>query len=347
MDSTNSSTIGGGFWPKGTPDQYMFNSGLQLAGIIGADGGAWAGDTVGAFFFDPKGTTEHGEPVNVRIPGSPNQGLYNSSRADDLAEWPDAACVPNGDDTANFFDPALQTDVGNVANPNCRKFASQQDVWFLSWEGNPALNAGRKHPLGIMVETRGMGWNFPVGNEDILYFIYTFYNITSTNAADYAAVRPAMQPVLMERAQKFQTWNSSASAWRAGGRLHHQQPVRRLLGGHGRRRGRRPTTPREPAVRAGLHVRPRLRGAQGWTVRSDDLQGRRSSPAPASSGVKYLEPARPAPVSSICSATRSTSGAFDDAQNTIQLYRYLSGNIHGGGRRVVHLQPDARTTSAS
>jgi hypothetical protein len=37
---------------------------------------------------------------------------------------------------------------------NCRKFASQQDVWFLSWEGNLALNAGRKHPLGIMVETR-------------------------------------------------------------------------------------------------------------------------------------------------------------------------------------------------
>jgi len=25
---------GGGFWPKGTPDQYIFNSGLQLAGII-------------------------------------------------------------------------------------------------------------------------------------------------------------------------------------------------------------------------------------------------------------------------------------------------------------------------
>src|SRR6188508_1291502 len=85
---------GGGFWPKGTPDQYIFNSGLQLAGVIGTDGGVWAGDTVGAFFFDPKGTTEHGEPVNVSgIPGSPIQGLYNSSRADDLAEWPDAACV--------------------------------------------------------------------------------------------------------------------------------------------------------------------------------------------------------------------------------------------------------------
>ena len=49
VDSLNSSTIGGGFWPKGTADQYVFNSGLQLAGIIGPDANTeWAGDTTGA-----------------------------------------------------------------------------------------------------------------------------------------------------------------------------------------------------------------------------------------------------------------------------------------------------------
>src|SRR5918993_2994 len=37
VDSTNSSTIGGGYWPKGTPNQFVFNSGLQLAGIIGGE----------------------------------------------------------------------------------------------------------------------------------------------------------------------------------------------------------------------------------------------------------------------------------------------------------------------
>ena len=41
----------------------------------------------------------------------------------------------------------------------------------VSWEGNPAFAPGREHPLGILVEQRGMGWNFPAGNEDILYFI--------------------------------------------------------------------------------------------------------------------------------------------------------------------------------
>ena len=86
VDSTGSSTIGGGFWPKGTADQYIFNSGLQLAGIIGGDGGDWAGDTTGAFFFDPKGTTEHGVEITP---------IYNSQNPEDAAAWPEAAKVPS------------------------------------------------------------------------------------------------------------------------------------------------------------------------------------------------------------------------------------------------------------
>src|SRR5690606_13095097 len=50
-DVFNSPTGGGGFWPTGTTNQYIFNSGLQIAGINGADAGPWAGDTVGAYFF--------------------------------------------------------------------------------------------------------------------------------------------------------------------------------------------------------------------------------------------------------------------------------------------------------
>ncbi|HEX2251327.1 MAG TPA: hypothetical protein VHH32_13350, partial [Gemmatimonadales bacterium] len=42
-DSTGSSTVQGGFWPRGTANAYVFNSGLQIAGIIGPDGGPWAG----------------------------------------------------------------------------------------------------------------------------------------------------------------------------------------------------------------------------------------------------------------------------------------------------------------
>jgi hypothetical protein len=195
VDSTNSSTIGGGFWPKGTADQYVFNSGLQIAGVIGANGGPWANDTVGGFFFDPKGTTEHGEQV---------QPIYNASNPADLAAWPEAACVPFGDASQTLFDDLLVTDPTN-SDPTysypCRKSASQGDIWFMSWEGNTGLRAGRKHPLGIVAEQRGMGWNFPSGNEDIIYFIYTFYNVSTTDPAKYTQHRASMQPILLQKAQ--------------------------------------------------------------------------------------------------------------------------------------------------
>src|SRR5688572_33230903 len=179
VDSTNSSTIGGGFWPKGTADQYVFNSGIQVAGLIGQDANPeWRGDTTGAQFFSPRGD-------NV---GEEFRPIFNSSNPDDVTNWPAAAFVPNGDASQELFDPLLR---GRVS-------ASQGDVWFLSWEGNPAFAAGREHPLGILVEQRGMGYNFPSGNEDILYFIYTFYNITSTDPAAYASVRPAMRDILVE-----------------------------------------------------------------------------------------------------------------------------------------------------
>src|SRR5690348_12066088 len=38
VDPNGSTTVGGGFWPKGTPDQYVFNSGLQVAGIVRPQG---------------------------------------------------------------------------------------------------------------------------------------------------------------------------------------------------------------------------------------------------------------------------------------------------------------------
>ena len=204
VDSTNSSTIGGGFWPKGTADQYVFNSGLQIAGVIGADANPeWAGDTTGAFFFDPKGTTQHGEQV---------QPIYNSTNPEDAAFVSDttgtcndvckAAKVPSGDVNQDLFFPLLR---GRTA-------ASQGDVWWLSWDGNPSLTAGRPHPLGILVEQRGMGWNYPSGNQDILYFLYTFYNVTASDPAVYTAagVRPGMANILAAQGQEFQQKNEAA-----------------------------------------------------------------------------------------------------------------------------------------
>ena len=166
VDPNGSTTVGGGFWPKGTPDQYVFGSGLQVAGILAsAPGFAWANDTVAAFFEDPSGVHENGDKLSL---------IWNSSNSSDAANWPVNAYVPN--------DPALYSPllIG-------RKALSQQDTWQWYWDGNPSFNAGRKHPLGVVVDQRSMVWNFPSGNEDVIYMVFKFTNVTSSLKSVYVA----------------------------------------------------------------------------------------------------------------------------------------------------------------
>jgi hypothetical protein len=309
VDSTNSSTIGGGYWPKGTADQYNFNSGLQLAGVIGGTKPAnpWGGDTTGAFFFDPKGTTQHGQEV---------QPIYNSQNPDDVANWPAAARVPAGDATADLYDPLLQGRVN----------ASQGDVWWLSWEGNPTQNAGRSHPLGVMVETRGMGWNFPTGNQDILYYVYTFYNITSTNPADYAAARLDMQPILLAQAQLFQSQNNAAFGITlpSGG-----YTISNLFAAFGRdddvgNAGTNYSTVNLPFA-LGVTYDQAFGRPTGWTF-DPSIFASPFFPGVGFTGAKYLKsPTGPGQIQLFSNTING--GAFGDARDTKQLYRYLSGTL--------------------
>jgi hypothetical protein len=190
--NTGSSTVGGGIWPRGSADQYVFGSGINIAGVIESGDrsvNGFAGDTAGGFFNNTAGG---GNGTEVRP-------IFSSSDASDVAVWPDEARVPLGDASENLFDPTLR---GSIA-------ASQGDLWFVSWEGDPSQLASRAHPLGVAVETRVMAWNFPSGNEDIMYVIYTFYNVTSTDPAHYAAVRPSLRPLLLQKAADFQAANTA------------------------------------------------------------------------------------------------------------------------------------------
>jgi hypothetical protein len=322
VDSTNSSTIGGGFWPKGTADQYVFNSGLQLAGTVAADAGFdWAGDTTGAFFFDPKGTTQHGELVAP---------IYNMSSPDDLAAVSDsqasgealAARVPVGDASETLFYPLLRG----------RTSASQGDVWFLTWDGNPGQNAGRSHPLGVLVEQRGMGWNFPAGNEDIIYFIYTFYNVTAAASSGvYENIRDGMQELVEARGDLFQQRNEAAFDVDIpdGG-----YTINNLYAAFSADMDVAEATANYASVNVpfalGYTYEHTFSGATGWTFDP----GIFASPFFAGAGfvgVKYLkspvDPLTGQQVGLTLFSNTINGGAFDDAQNTIQLYRYLSGNI--------------------
>jgi len=312
VDSTNSSTIGGGFWPKGTADQYVFNSGIQVAGLIGQDANPeWRGDTTGAQFFSPRGD-------NV---GEEFRPIFNASNPDDVQNWPDAALVPAGDASEELFNPLLR---GRVS-------ASQADVWFLSWEGNPAFSAGREHPLGILIEQRGLGYNFPAGNEDILYFIYTFYNITASDPAAYAAVRPGMREILIEAGERFAELNEQRFGIDIPATGYTISDFFAAFGADMdvAEAGANFASVNVP-FSLGYTYEHTFAPADGWTFDPSIF----SPPFFAGSGfvgVKYLksplDPVTGEEVGLTLFSNTINGGAFDDPSNATQLYRYLSNNI--------------------
>jgi hypothetical protein len=215
--ASGSSTVGGGIWPKGTSDQYIFATGMQIAGVVDdalpKSQNGFAGDTAGAFFYNT--ALGGGNGLEVRP-------IFSSTNPADVASWPNEARVPcspvtnvaplplpparcaeldlGGDVSGDLFNPALQGSVG----------ASQGDNWFMYWEGDPSQLAGpRAHPLGILVETRALAWNFPSGNEDILYFAFTFYNVTSSNPATYQNVRSSVRDLVAQKGADFVALNQA------------------------------------------------------------------------------------------------------------------------------------------
>jgi len=186
---------GGGFWPKGTPDQYIFNSGLQIAGHVSRTAGfSWAGDTVGAFFMDARGDQFSGSPA----PGT--GGWYNSLNPADNNAWPNGAVIRNASDS--IYSTLLEG----------AKTISQGDAWARYWEGDPAFSTGRPHPAGLLVDQRALAWNFPSGNEDIIYFVFTFYNITaraSSGVYNNPTIPPAVQAEIADYGDQFQTLNEN------------------------------------------------------------------------------------------------------------------------------------------
>jgi hypothetical protein len=307
VDPGGSTTVGGGFWPKGTPDQYVFNSGLQLAGIVDPSvaGFAWAGDTVGAFFFDPKGTTEHGDRLSL---------VWSSLDGSDNANWPRDAYVPN--DTS-LFNPVL---IG-------LKAASQQDTWSRYWDGNPQQNAGRKHPLGVLVNQRGMGWNFPSGNEDILYFLYTFTNITASAASVYAGLPDADS--LTSYGSRFQALNEAAFGVTIPDTGY---TITNMYAAFSADMDVSDAA-RENYSTAFLPFSMGTAFKRNWyapaMIFPASIFSAPFAAAPGIVGVKYLKSPVVAgqEVGLTMFSNTINGGQFDDAQNTTQLWRYLSAKL--------------------
>ena len=82
VDSAGRGTVQGGYWPRGTPDNYIFNAGLQVAGVVGGVKSAanpWGGDTAGGWFFDGAGGRQETEGI------TPAYQAFNRARASGCA----------------------------------------------------------------------------------------------------------------------------------------------------------------------------------------------------------------------------------------------------------------------
>ena len=305
VDPTNSPVIGGGFWPKGTPDQYIFNSGLQLAGVIPASAGfVWAGDTVGAYFFDARGTQVQGDAVTL---------VYNSLDVSDAAAWPPGAVVR---------DPAIYHSVLLDRNN-----ISQQDLWTRAWDGNPAFLSGRTHPMGILVEERGLAWNYPTGNEDIIYFVFTFYNVTARNCAVYSGLISQIQNEICTVGKNFQDRNEAVfnldipDNGYAIGNLYSAFSMDPDVG--------------DASFDYSTAILPFNMGVAykndflepNWTFPAD-IFGPPFAASPGFVGVKYLRSPKVGGVEvglTMFSNTRNSGTGFPDPVGVKQLFRYLSG----------------------
>jgi hypothetical protein len=299
-DVFGSPTGGGGFWPGGTPNQYIFNSGLQIAGVVAPDAPIWAGDTVGAFFFDARGTQPQGQQVTL---------IYSSANPDDVEQWPNGAVVRDGD----LYD---QTLLG-------RSSISQEDTWVRYWDG-PLLLSGRAHPMGILVEQRGLAWNYPSGNEDIIYFIYTFYNISASDPAAYADLDPAIRD---EIAGLGADWVAATEDGQGVDIPPQGYTIEQVYAAFAM-----DPDVGNASVNASTAVLPFSMGVAYKTDFDEptwffppEINGPPFGPYPGFVGVKYLK--SPQDVGLTLFSNTTNSSQFPDPVGVSQLWRYLSGNI--------------------
>lgn len=303
----NSPLGGGGFWPTGTPNQYLFSTGMQIAGLVGPDGGPWAGDTAAAFFFDPRGTQSSGTSLT---------NVYDATEPDDLAEWPAEARIADDD----LFRPS---DIGRAA-------ISDQDTWTRYWEGDPSRLAGRPHPLGIEVAQRSLQWNYPSGAESVIYFIFDIANVSaeddfqSLNEAEFFAGEDGLPNEGYTLAELYVALTADMDVTTSAGENFSTAilPLDLSLSYHGG------FDAPDFTYRPELHYPP-------FFVR-----------APGIVGTKFLRTPQAADgtdvgISFWTETSHASSGGFRDPVGAEELWRYLSGNIEAvPGETTCNIAPE-------
>ncbi len=130
----------GGFWPSGSTNNYVYQSGLNVLGIIDADGDGVFGDTVEvSAVYD----AEWREGRASGSSDSPEAALFFSSSADDLALWPEEFRKTDDDPDSPAYGRSIPSVTGD------------QDIVALYTDiGGPVFQSAGSHRLGVQVAQR-------------------------------------------------------------------------------------------------------------------------------------------------------------------------------------------------
>jgi hypothetical protein len=178
-----------------------------------------------------------------------------------------------------------------------------------------------------------MAWNFPTGNEDILYFVYTFYNVTASDPAAYAGLDPAISSEIAAIGAQFQqgVQNTLDVDIPDGGYSIENMFAAFFMDPDVEDASHNYSTAVLPFSLAVAYKHDWQ--APSWVFPPDVFSAPVFAAAPGFVGVKYLKsPADPNTGQqyglTLFSNTRNAATGFPDPVGVIQMWRYLSGNIN-------------------
>jgi len=316
--ATSDGYLSQGFWPRGTADEYIFSSGLQVAALIPVGAGfAWAGDTTGAYFWDARGD---------QIAGTPRLEVFNSLDSANVVNWPAGAVILD----PTTFDARL---IG-------RNAASEQDLWTRYWDGAATPVRGRTHPIGLLVDQRTLQWNYPTGNQDIVYLVSTLYNVTARSAGVYAnpTIPPEMQSDIAAVGRVFQDSVEPALAVSIpdGGYAFDSMYVQLGMDHDIAVLSRNYGTASVP-FGLGIGYTGDFRPEYGWVLPPDPFGAPPFAAAPGLLGTAFMK--SPAPFAMFTNTTGG--GTFPDAIGAALLWRRMSGNLTASDAQCFPYDPAA------
>ncbi|HLA39831.1 MAG TPA: hypothetical protein VJ417_07535, partial [Candidatus Glassbacteria bacterium] len=153
----------GGFWPSGSTNNYVYQSGLNVLGLIDADGDGIYGDTVEtSAVYD----AEWREGRAALSREDPEASLFFSTSSTDLELWPDDFRVIDNDPDSPTFGLRVPRVVGD-----------QDVINFFTDVDGPVFQGAGIHRLGLEVSQRAIF--ISTGAErDVMFIHWSITNAT-------------------------------------------------------------------------------------------------------------------------------------------------------------------------